>query len=794
MLNFLDPVSIDNLTLFRDDEVPQKFYLLPDEPAIPLDPKGLPEFLFLLYLRDPTQVTAGQDDGAGYLQFRTVLTLDPARHDAVVAALRTQLTAEQAAGTTPFGNAITDVEPILADPLWTDGTVDLSTFQVSDTGLVRQATSKAPVDLTGDLGASFTLTLSEEGAGVFRGAFDAYRTGAHQLPLVITYNLTYAGRITATMHISAQHSVVHEQVWRHVRPWRLATDGSARYLPLQIAEPITLDVLPALRAKYGYFCPMIGIDDFPAAVQETIASNTITVDIKSAPTGDATADAATQASMMKLATDLITNSLMPSLTSGTPVPGSSDPTQQGTNVSLLQLDENATPGTSTFTLDLDDATSVSRPASPNAPLQVLIADPSTLSACFQELHLADGFFATRTVSVTTSGVDMSTSGIAKIHVFIQYNEVDELDMAKRPVTWQYDTLLDATTGSYTFPELSTARAADGSHKIAYQYMFEVYWSDGTNISTTKTTWATSTAEQLIITPPMIGAVRVDAVLTAATGVVDSATVKLTCTPTGAPTMTGEVDLTPAAPRGSWQQSTGQVLSPDQAASPSYQYQISYRTGDVTIAMPAQTSDQPTIEVPSPFSGGVTFTLIAQASADTVTAIEGTITYTDAAHGYSVVRELDVTPGGPQQDVAIPVMPGGPRTATCSGRVVNKDGTFTALAAVPLVEGVNFLGVQAVPPLVVHLQTDLIDFAADVKALHVALTFTHADGTTSTAEQIFTASGPGTFSWSVPRNPGDGNTYSATVTFYGFDRSKDQTVSLTGQSSTSVELDRSMAGS
>jgi hypothetical protein len=123
-------------------------------------------------------------------------------------------------------------------------------------------------------------------------------------------------------------------------------------------------------------------------------------------------------------------------------------------------------------------------------------------------------------------------------------------------------------------------------------------------------------------------------------------------------------------------------------------------------------------------------------------------------------------------------------------VINKDGTHIDLPAGTLTEGVNFLGADAVAPLAVQLRTDLVDFTADVKAIHVTLKFTHADGTLTTAEYIFNAGSP-SFDWSVPRVPGDPADYDADITFYGIDRSKDQTVSLTSQTSTSVELDRAM---
>jgi hypothetical protein len=792
VLNFLDPLNINGLTVFRDDEDPRTFYVLPDVPGIPLDDQGRPDFLFLLYLLDASTLQDGQDTGAGYLQFRTVLTLPQDRRDALVAALRTQLSTEQAAGHKPFGNAITITEPVLADPLWTSGTVDLSTFAVGDTGLVRTATSTVPVDLTGGLGASFTATLSAQGAGVFRGAFDAYRSGTHPLPLVITYHLTYAGRISASMHIEAKHSVIHERVWKRATPWQLLETPFVRYVPLQIEQPFTLNLLPSLRSQFGRVFPMIHVDDFGAAVQETIADNSITVQINEAPTNDPTTDATTRATLLKLATDLLTQSIMPSITSGTNLPGATDSSQPTSNTSLMQLDENAAPGTSTFVLDLSDAMSVTREAAPNAPLQVLIADPATLSNCFQELRLADDFFKEMVVEVSTSGVDFSANGIAKIHVYLQYHEIDEKAIPEpgKPgpvvIDRPFDDVLENATSTLRF-QFDTARAADGSHKTAYQYMAEVYWQTGG--APTVVPWTRTNTQRLIITPPLLGAIKVDAVLTAPPASVDSARVELSYTGTDQSTYTGALELTAAAPRASWLQSTGEIVTPDQTpAPPTYSYRVRYRIQDVEIVTPQKSSSQQAIEIPTPFTGAVDFSLHPQGSAATVDSIAGTLTYADPANGYTVVKPINLTPGGPPQEVHIPVMSGGPRTATYTARVINKDGTQVDLPPGTLTEGVNFVGVTA---LDVQVRTDLIDFNADVKAIHLALKYTHADGTVTTGEYIFNASSP-TFEWSVPRLPGDPNEYEADVTFYGIDRSKDQTITLTHQTSTSVELDRSMS--
>ena len=48
MLNLMDSLEVEGVVILRDDEDPRKFYLLPDQPVIPLDDRNVPEFLFWL--------------------------------------------------------------------------------------------------------------------------------------------------------------------------------------------------------------------------------------------------------------------------------------------------------------------------------------------------------------------------------------------------------------------------------------------------------------------------------------------------------------------------------------------------------------------------------------------------------------------------------------------------------------------------------------------------------------------------------------------------------------------------
>src|SRR6516162_8095650 len=215
MLNLMDPVSLENLVLFRDDEDPRKFYLLPDQPTLSVDEKGVPDFYFIKYEYDAT--SHGDDQlGGGYVQFRTVLTIAPDRRDRVVAGLRQQLEQDKQDGKKPFGVAIGATDPVLAAPLWTDGKVGLQTFKVGDKELVVKDTETVPVDLAGALGASVNLQLDPEGAEIFWTSFKNFAD--QQIPILISYELTYKARVSARMEIHAKRSTVEQAIWKRAIP------------------------------------------------------------------------------------------------------------------------------------------------------------------------------------------------------------------------------------------------------------------------------------------------------------------------------------------------------------------------------------------------------------------------------------------------------------------------------------------------------------------------------------------------------------------------------------------------
>jgi hypothetical protein len=283
MLSLMDPVELNDLVVFRDDEEPRKFYLLPDQPVVSVDEQGEPEFLFVKFIKDVDTLPEEAEVSGGYIQLRTTLTIAPERRQRVIEALTARLEQEKAAGTQPFGRAITTTTPLLAAPLWTDGRATLATFQVSETGLVRHATNEAKVDLSGDLGASFNLHLDNNGSEIFWSAFKNY---GQQVPILISYELKYKARVSAKMTIAAKRSVIHKQLWQHARPFKLLVDRFPRYVPVPAPGPLTPMLISTLRAQLHLpVAAMIERPQVRTAVQETITTNTIDVKIETDQAG-----------------------------------------------------------------------------------------------------------------------------------------------------------------------------------------------------------------------------------------------------------------------------------------------------------------------------------------------------------------------------------------------------------------------------------------------------------------------------------------------------------------------------
>jgi hypothetical protein len=791
MLNLQDPVELDDLVVFRDDEDARKFYLLPDEPVIPFDDEGAPEFLFIRYIRDVGEVPEGGDVGGGYVQFRSVLTIAPERRQRVADALRTRLAQEQAAGKRPFGLEITSTEPLLAAPIWTSGTATLATFQASDAGLVRHATTSAPVDLAGDLGASFQLELDPDGAEIFWSAFENYRDT--QIPILITYQLQYQARVSASMEIHASREVIHRRIWEQATPWRLLSAPFLRYVPIPSQGVLTADRLTQLRAQFAEpVQAMILRPLISQTVEQTIVNNEITVRIDTDEAGGGDQADAVQQMLFKVATDVLTDRVLPALFGdGTPRPGATSADAGSADVQVLEVSEGGGGGEASFDLTLSQRSAIERPVNPNGPVQLLVGSADALAKCFRELRLTDGFFALMHVTVSTAGVDFQRDGIDRIQVDLHYRQRDDVDPAHPVIEREpKDGIVLASAAEAAHWRFDLARAANGLHKQEYQYRTKVFYAQGAPPTTTD--WAPSTDRMLLLTPRVMGALRVEATLTAPGADVDSARVSLQYRAPDGTSFETALELSHQEPTKSWFQHTGQLVAGSELDLPQYEYQVRYRVSGSEVVTPRAETTAQTLEIASPFAKTLTFVVRPQGSFEDVSNLSGDIVYEDSAHGYRVVQSFALESLTASFTFSVPIFEHGPETASWTARLNRTDGSSLPLEPGSGGPGTVWVGTQ-VDFLSVEIRPDLIDFVNDVELALVQLRYVDpANGLSESTPFTFSRTQNQAKTWKVARKDRALDRYDADIRYIAFDRTKSSEVHLRQIDDEVLLLDRAAA--
>ncbi|MEM7052538.1 MAG: hypothetical protein AAF604_22940 [Acidobacteriota bacterium] len=774
MLSVMDPIELEGLQIFRDDEEPRKFYPLPDQPMIPADDEGNADFLFIKYLKEVGSLAEGEEAGGGFVMFRSVLNLDEERRQRVVDGLRTRLEEEKAARKRPFGHAITSTEPILASPLWSDGQVSLATFKVSETGLVRHATESVRPDLAGDLGASFAVELDDVGSEIFWSAFE---DRDQQIPIVISYDLTYKARVSATMKIHAERKVIEKRVWRQARPYRLVRHPMARWVAMAhtgVFNPAAFQAL-AVRSQHPVKA-MIQPRVLRDSIRQAILDQDIRVEIDTDDTGGG--DDSVQQAMFTLATEVLSDRVIPAMF-GDAQPGADDESDAA-GFDLLEISAGD-PGM-VFDLQLDSRQTIERKVYPNGPIHLLLDGPDALASSFRELRLTDGFFSLMHVTASSSGVSFERDGIAAIQVFFDYEEPDEKNPARPMVKRSTDIVLKSEEDAAHW-RFDTARRSDGSHIRSYRYRTKVSYLDGPD---TVSDWVETSDRRLLISPRAMEALRVELALTAPSDMVESARVELRHRAPSGDVYSKTLELSAASDRATWFQHTGE-LAGDDLLGPEYEVQVTYRTGATELVVPWTRTRDRTLEIASPFRQRLVYTLRPQGSFDGVTAIAGDLLYDDPEHQYRVRGSFQLASLEAVEEIRIPVLEGGPEKVRWSARKLFADGSSEDLGSGDALPGTVWLGGSAdgtVSFLEVEVLPDLLDFESDVQL--AVITLSHGDQSrsftfskTSTAPQL----------WRVSLASEAEPTYDARLRFIAYDRALSSEVELTGQTDQVLVLDR-----
>jgi hypothetical protein len=216
--------QVGGVSVFPDDTVFSRFYLVAREPGIRLDERGDPIFLLVKYAfsdedrRDDPSLPAG----GGQLSLDASFEVTAGQQDRVRAELQPLVDAEWArlrAGTPEEqarqGVAGTIAPPAveLASPTWTSGKVRLHAPKAAE--LVQATVAEGEPSLLAGNVAMFNLGLTDDGADLLhRVLTDPDGSGAGDLvPLQVGYDLTCWARLPAVgVHVRVDARKVHEYV------------------------------------------------------------------------------------------------------------------------------------------------------------------------------------------------------------------------------------------------------------------------------------------------------------------------------------------------------------------------------------------------------------------------------------------------------------------------------------------------------------------------------------------------------------------------------------------------------
>jgi hypothetical protein len=192
--------TINRVTVFGDNADPDQFYYLPEQVHLATDSSGKPQFTLIKYMRDITDNptwTEGQALGGGFLIFSVNLSLD--------ADTRSQIIRQ--------ANKFSQGSPNLATAPFTDGTVRVLALDATDAPVqgrirfVENVIGTTKPSLFGDLQATFSLELSQEGATMMEQAFEK---GGQ--PIGLVYDMTFLGlRPAFDVTVKADYKRVYEE-------------------------------------------------------------------------------------------------------------------------------------------------------------------------------------------------------------------------------------------------------------------------------------------------------------------------------------------------------------------------------------------------------------------------------------------------------------------------------------------------------------------------------------------------------------------------------------------------------
>lgn len=609
--------GVEYVTIYKDDQDANLYYMLPEYPRMSLAGDGGPQFNLVIFARDfhlfkdaaadlastetegglitmTTELSVTEDDqtkirnyiaGGGYRSFRSIFVSPEIFHFELVQ---------------PQADAIR-----LSYPVWVDGKVQFTLIPAGGDTFVKATAGSDKPSLMGSNLANYQALLGQEGVGLFNDM-----VGKGWTPGMVSYGVTFLARIPSlTVDVT----------------------GSMQDTFQNIRDNFCSPYWWYGRLYYRWVVPFNDLQQ----IRNKIASLTINVNATNFPSDNPDKSIASDVEQkltdlaMDVIKDFLTNQFFTTFnqlgaqdsSSSSNGSSSSDGSPPTENLILKNFEQQQT-NQIDFHIKYNENVPVTKNPS-RALLDIIPADQ--VSKRIIQADLSQPYFQILDITVRVTA-DYQTDPIAAIKVHVEYDQTDETGGGRKTQNQEFGFL----TGQEVFRfQQVMAKAADGSPKDTYTYWSEIQYK--ASEQTDKTTPQTVNDRILIIGYNQLNCIRVQA----SWGAIPADTIDRVAVHFNYPdpklnlaTAQKDVSLTPSAPVDTWFTYTGGNPSIE------YEYQVSYfMASGQRIDVPAQKGTSSTLVVNSPFEDTLSVTFVPQGEFPPTNTVMVSTRYADSS-GYT----------------------------------------------------------------------------------------------------------------------------------------------------------------
>jgi hypothetical protein len=784
MLSLFDPISVpgvEHITVFRDDQDQNKYYMLPEMPTISRlgGDKGALQFSLVVFARDfhlmqdAAKDLSNTETEGGLFSMTTELSVSEADQQKILNHLRFNLKGLSLAFQSPGKFLLKTIDSLvnspitLAYPTWVDGSVSFSLLPSGGATFIKGEEGSAKPSLMTTNLANYSAMLGQEGVELVRSMLDKGMT-----PGSIDYSVSFMARIPSlTVSVKGNMSDVYQQI-RQICPIRIYRNR--RYY----AYP-AFDSLKDVETRITALTIKVTSTDFtgsaPTAAPGTSGAASSAAATSASSTASGIADQI-ESKLNDLAFGIIQDILKnqfctPSFSSQAASDDANSGDSSGSDSNTPPTDQRnwMKPGQSmTGTLDVEITYDKNIPVTKNPGCSLLTL--CTAEEAKQRIvmaDLSDPYFQILDVSVQVTA-DFENDPIAAIKIFMDYNQTDEATGQAKTETQEYMF----TTGKevYRFQTVM-AKAKDGSPKDSYTYHSEIIYKASNQPE--KTPEVTTRDRALIIGYNQLSCVRVQTMLGAVpTDVVDKVQVHFQYPGLNSPTASKDIYLSADHGSDSWFTYTNGNASMDYQATVTYLLK-----GGQQMPIPMKTINSNTFIVNSPFADTLRVTFAPQGQFPPIASILLTVRYEDKANNYIQEATHSFTSLEDSWLWTLPIVDKTKRSYQYRVMITNADGSSDQGDWLTASDTTLLVGQTAKQMLEVDLVSSLLDLQKQWKLVIARLHY-QDDANHIEQDQIFQITGANAgqpLSWKIPlKNPAM-KSYSYRVDAYGYDSANNKSI-------------------